>query len=228
MPPLPPVPNVFLIQFKHTYSNDTDVACRVHCAFTGGSPSGTDLATYAQHIMSQASATWASSMSTAVTLTLVTVIDLSSPTGAVGTSSTSVPGTRAGGELPASTCVLWNQKVARRYRGGKPRVYLPWGVATDLLDAQHWSAAAITNFQSGLGNVIAALQGVVVGPATTGTLRNVSYYQGSTATLTGTGTAYERGHTRSTPRATPLVDALTANTINPRPASQRRRLQFSN
>jgi hypothetical protein len=228
MPPLPPVPNVFLVQLKHTYSNDTDVANRVHCGFTGGSPSGTDLATFAQHIMSQASATWASEMSTAVTLTLVTVTDLSSPTGAVGTSTTSVPGTRAGSELPAHTCVLWNQKVARRYRGGKPRVYLPWGVAGDLLDAQHWTPAAITSFQSGLGNIIGAIQGVVVGPATTSALRNVSYYLGSTATLTGSGTAYERGHTRSTPRTTPLVDALTSNTINPRPATQRRRLQFSN
>lgn len=227
MPPLPPVPGIVTVVFKFTYSNDLDVLTRFHVGYSGAAPAAADLATYAQAQATHCAVTWASCMHAVVTLTLVTATDIGTATGFSGGSTTTVPGTRAGSELPASTCVLINNKIGRRYRGGKPRNYLPWGVAADLADAQHWSVGSQNAWNTGISNLVSQLQTAAGGFAPTG-IYNVSYYQGSTGSLTGTGTPYERGHTKVTLRpGGPVKDLITLLSANIRPGTQRRRLQFS-
>jgi hypothetical protein len=227
MAPLPPVPNVVSVTFKFTYGQDADVITRFHVLYNPPKPLAADLAAYAAHQSAQASATWASEMSASVSLTQVTVVDMSAADGAVGISGTVVPGTRAGNPLPAHTCVLINGKVSTRYRGGKPRNYLPWGVASDLQDPQHWSSAALSSFTGGVTNLVTAMQ-TAQGAFTPTSSVAVSYYLGSTVTVTGAGTPYERAHTKATLRTGgPLLYFITLFPVNPRPGTQRRRLLFS-
>lgn len=227
MTPLPPVPNCLSITYKFTYGQDIDVISRIHATYAPATILQADINAYAQAQATQASATWASVMHSSVTLTLVTVVDLNSATGLTGTSTSTVPGTATGAELTASTCVLANMHVARRYRGGKPRMYLPWGVAANLQDPQHWLPAALTNFNAALQNLlnrVVTAQGSIAGLS----LANVSYYQGSTAKIVGDDPKYQRGKTIPTRRpGGPQVDVIGSATVNARPGTQRRRLEFS-
>lgn len=157
-----------------------------------------------------------------VTLTEVLAQDLSSDTGAVGTATVSLTGDRSGGPLPAEVVSLINFVVARRYRGGKPRIYLPYGTDSDILDPQHWEAAFVTALTTAWGSFITdSFAAVWTGG---GPLEQVvvSYYLGSTGDLTGT-MPYIRGHTKPTLRAAPVNYPITGFSVNPVPASQRRR-----
>jgi hypothetical protein len=153
---------------------------------------------------------------------------LTSPTAGVGSAAASAVGTRAGAPLDANTAVLINHHIGRRYRGGKPRTYLPAGVGADLATPQSWTAGALSNFTLWPSYLEQVRQGM---PGTTvlHNLVNVSYYKGSQASITGTA-PYERGHTKpivSTDPGYPIVDDITSSSVNPKPASQRRRAGFS-
>jgi hypothetical protein len=128
--------------------------------------------------------------------------------------------------LTANDCALLNIKIQRRYRGGKPRLYLPWGSDADVQDAQHWKSASITTFNS----AILTHTNYVVGQTWAGGgfdhLVNVSYYQGfKVVTSPTTG----RARNVSTLRAGgPQIDNwVGAATFNTRIATQRRRQHFS-
>lgn len=89
-------------------------------------------------------------------------------------------GTRSGTALPAqvATVIDFNSS-APRYRGGHPRISIPGGVTSDLLDIQHWSSTFIaaantawTNFSGGIFNV------AITGGVTVGSQCVVSYFSG--------------------------------------------------
>jgi hypothetical protein len=148
------------------------------------------------------------------------VTDLASTSGAFGVDTTNVNGTEAGSALPAGTAYLINFKIARKYRGGKPRCYLPLGVAADLATRANWLSTNITNTTTHFTAFIAGFVGQVAGTTTISGHVNVSYYSGFTNVAYGSPTKYRRVPTL---RATPLVDAITSYAVQPSPASQRRR-----
>jgi hypothetical protein len=136
----------------------------------------------------------------------VQCIDLSSVSSPIGQWVGSSNGSRLGGVLPAETALLINAHIARRYRGGKPRLYLPLGCQTDVLNPQSWSSSFLTAVATGFTNFFNAISGHTYGSLVITNAVNVSYYSAHTA------------------RPTPLVDPWTGFTINAMPASQRRRM----
>jgi len=159
-----------------------------------------------------------------VSLTSVVVTDLSSPTGGQGTSTGAVVGTRAGTTLTSNDCFLVDFKINRRYRGGKPRQYWPFGIQTDILDPQHWTTTfvtAVTNAHNAMG--AAAISLTWSGGQIANSI-NISWYQGFTVV-----TNPVTGRARNVPklRTTPLTDQVTASTFSQRIATQRRRQHFS-
>jgi hypothetical protein len=223
MPPLPPVPQVILVQWVWTYGSDTDVMSREHFKYTGTAPGGGGLAAWAQTI-SNFYAGVAGLFHPTVILSNVICTDLTSPTAGQGSHAATHVGTRTGGELPASTAVLINHSIGRRYRGGKARQYLPMGADSDLATPQTWAAASVTAFEDWFNYIGQIKTGAPAGTSITGECQ-VSYYKGSTANVTGTP-PYERGHTHATVQTEPpypLVDLFTGSVINPTVASQRRR-----
>lgn len=205
-------------QLVHKIASNTGVTCHFFIqTYTPPTPAQAQAAADSAH--SAWSTNFASMLQVLDSLETVKVTDLSSSTGPVGINATLVAGARAGGTNPASTCVLQNLTVARRYRGGKPRIYWPYGVNTDLSTAQAWTAGFITQMGTAWNGFISAVIGGLQSWATQARFVTVSYYEGGEWKPDQNGNY----HRVPTPRATPLVDAVVGGPFNVVPSTQRRR-----
>jgi hypothetical protein len=220
--PLPPVANVIRLQIKHTLGDDFDVLDRVYLTYAGDPPTNADLNAFC----TTAVTTWSNFLAPMahpnVILTEMLAQDLSSDIGAIGSDAAHVLGTRSGGALPAEVVSLINFQIARRYRGGKPRIYLPYGTDGDVLNPQSWTSAFVTALTTAWSSFMSTTVASVWSGGGPMTQTSVSYYLGSTELTTGTP-PYVRGHTIPTKRGTPTTYLVTSFTVNPIPASQRRR-----
>jgi len=205
--PLPIVAGTVKIQFSWSYGTDANVM--THMFFSGlvATPATADL----QSFTNLARSSWVTNMLSLQTpnVTLRTVYGtyLGDLTSAQVSATGSNAGTRTGGTLAASQCALVNLKISRRYRGGHPRLYIPAGAQTDVLDPQHWSSGFLTAFATGWNAWVAAMNGFTSASISSQFFSNVSYYHAGGL------------------RATPVVDAVTASALNSIPGTQRRRLR---
>lgn len=221
MPSLPAVPGVLRAQLKWSDSEDLNVTTTLFFSYSGGAPSDAATLALATDIlvaMEACSTQWLVS----VQLTECEVTDLSSDEGAQASFSGTTAGSVGGQVLAGGTCLVANYTISRRYRGGKPRSYLPWGSASTLENAQQWDADFLSDCRSKLDTFFATCIGSTSGGCTITNQVNVSYYNGSTAVIVGSAGS-ERGKTIPTRRAVPLVNAVTSRAILGRPGSQRRR-----
>lgn len=220
MPALPPVPEVIKAEVVLSDSSDTDVISRWFWQYSGTAPTAAQLNTLAQAYATSWITNFAPMYTAANELTLVKLTDLSSPSAAVGSYSLSHAGTRSGGTLPAGTAALLNAQISRRYRGGKPRVYLTAGATGDVLTAQTWATAFLTSLLTAWNTANGVWSASIWSGGTFESLVNVSYYEGFTNFTGPTG----RMRARSTLRTGgPVVDDISSWSANTRFASQRRR-----
>jgi hypothetical protein len=200
---------------------DQDIINRFFMTYSGTAPTNAELDTFANSIATTWAAYLAGLFNIESTLVEVIVEDLTSATSAVGSATVGDSGTREGAALGAGVAAVIQFKVARRYRGGHPRMYGQMGVATDLVAANQWSAAFLAATLSAIESFIVAVESL--GWSGAGTLQhvNVSYYEGFT------NHTYPSGRTRAIPtlRATPVIDPIETYAVNPRLGSQRRRNQ---
>jgi hypothetical protein len=219
MPPLPVVPNVVRAQLIWSTTGDSDVQCHFYFKYTGGPPNATDCTNFASDIFTAMAAEFAE-WSNAITLRECIVTDLSSNTGGQGSDTGSAPGGKTEQPLSLATSVVENFHISRRYRGGKPRVYLPWGVSSDLTDRRDWNGAFLTGVDSAITSFVAAVVGLNSGSTTISGQVNISYFDGFTVVTNPT-----TGRAKNVPkrRTTPLVDDILSHTASSRPGSQRRR-----
>ncbi len=110
--------------------------------------------------------------------------------------------------------------IARRYRGGKPRIYTPYLTQSDLANRSQWATASTTALTTAWLAFITAIKTHALGSATVTGQVNVGYFSGYTLGPAGPG-----GYRTKipTPLGTPHVDVITGTTTNLKPASQRRR-----
>lgn len=219
MPPLPTVPNVLRADLQYNDGSDLSVAARHFFRYSGAPPTSADALTLAADIYG-AMASHAGLWDTFSSLAGCKVTDLSSSTGGVGEHAQVTIGTRPNTPLPGGTAVVVNYVIARRYRGGKPRNYMPWFVADDLQPRQLWFAEAVNDATTALAAFFPAVIGLVSGGTTITAHVNVSYYSGFTAVQNPI-----TGRWRNVPklRTTPLVDDILSWSVSSRPGSQRRR-----
>lgn len=219
MPALPSVPNVVRVDWLWDDGSDNNVSTRNYFRYSGSAPTSADCVTLAADIYADMSAhddLW----SAATVLTGTRVIDLSSPSGGVGEHAQSTPGTIAFNELPGGVAMLVNYVIGRRYRGGKPRSYFPFGSSEQIFTRQQWQAAFVTAVDSGLAAYFSAVIGTTVGGTTLTEHVNISYYEGFTVV---TNPVTHRARNVPTVRAVPVVDNILSFAASSRPASQRRR-----
>jgi hypothetical protein len=200
---------------------DANALTLLHFRYSGAPPSAAQCATYCTSFNALTAAEWPLVLSTFHSYLGCGVVDLSGPLGQSGSAGTAVAGTRGSDYLGASSCVLVHYPIGRRYRGGKPRSYLPWGVHADLTQPQVWLPASVTDFTTVWASILNAVVAAgPIGSAVIGSQVNVSYYGPPNRLITGsTG----RVRTISTTRVTPLVDDLPTFSISNKVASQRRR-----
>lgn len=221
MPALPDVPNVLKLQWIFQNSA-TVLSARVRNFWRGiGGPlTSADGVTIANEAMSLAFSHLNGFFPSEWVLEAVEVTDLSSPTGVVATSThASIPGTSAGDLLPIETAACVTYPLGRRYRGGHPKEFWPFGDDGMVSNQRNWSPTFITNLDTQLADVIAGLVGFVTPSFTINAKVNISYYEGFHVVTGSTG----RVRNAALPRSSPLVDVCGPPLTNPAISQQRRR-----
>jgi hypothetical protein len=220
MPALPSPGKVIRLDYHFTVGSDVAAKCRTFYSYTGVPPGSGVLNPFASTVLTDAATRFAPLMTSDRILTSLVATDLSSSTGDVGVATTATAGTRSGGSLPADICTLQSLEIARRFRGGHPRIYWPFGADLDLLDPQHWNVAWPGIVKGQLDGLDGDTEAAVW--AGGGVLDNVSvsFYSGFTVHTGVTG----RARNVSTPRFVPLVDPIVSTIVRQGVATQRKRL----
>lgn len=173
----------------------------------GGGPASvadlTDIYTFAS---AQILRPWIHNMGTNCNVTLVKFTDLTSTSGAQYENTTVSAGTNSGNTQPASACVLVKHSILRRYRGGHPRHYLPFGVQNDFANNISWTTGFLANCLNDIQAMITMLNSFAAGSITSLEVGNLSYVSGGAE------------------RATPVFDPFINTAVATRICSQRRRL----
>lgn len=144
MPALPPVPGVIKVALTGTLDL-VEIATVFHMGYQGAPPTGQALEVAANTILDQWNTHMVVHMCNTTVYQLCTVTDLSSETGAVAVFEETMTGGAAGTAVPNNVQLVISKAIARRYRGGRPRTYIPGLPEAQLVSQTHWgSAFAVT------------------------------------------------------------------------------------
>jgi len=225
MPTPPAVPNVLKVLWNQDVGADVSVSTRLHFQYSGTAPSDATCLLLAEQFWLACSNYLADMFVPSWSLQSVDVIDMSSSVAGSALYAASSVGTRAGGPLPAACSVLENMHIARRYRGGKPRVYWPAGVAGDLSTPQLWTTGFVTAWEAAYTSFLTDCLGISEGGCVIAGLVSVSLYSGFVSVENPITHRWKNLPTYRT--GVIPVDAVLTSSMNPKPGSQRRRNQHS-
>jgi len=220
VPALPPAPGIVKVTIPYTLLSSSSALNRFYIHYTGTPPTSGNLATFCDAV----SAAWNTDLAplcySLITQQVVAAEDLSTATGAVAVGTTTHTGTRSGHPFASGTATIVEFKIARRYRGGKPKIFLPAGVSEDMVASGVWGGTYVSSVATDWAAFIAAVIGAGWAGAGTVTHANVSYYNGFTSVQ---NPITHRWKNVPTLRGTPLVDTVTSYGVEAGMGSQRRR-----
>lgn len=193
---------------------------RFYLSYAGSAPTASNCSTIGTDIANAWNTDIAPVVYQLVTLTEVDVLDIASNSGAFGTVSVSHPGQMSAGTLVANAATNVEFDLARRYRGGKPRMFLPPPDDTALASLDKYTSGFVSSVNAAVSAFFTAVEAISVGAV--GALQhvNVSYYQGFTNVTNSSG------RTRAAPKyrtPTAKVDQVTGYACKAVVGSQRRR-----
>ena len=218
--PLPAVPKVVRLTFVQSFGDDPDIINTLHYQYAG-TQSQADL----DSLTSVAVGAWHAQIHprqvVGIQLLRVNAVDLSSASAPQSTLAAGTFGTNVGNGITGAASMVVSLKIARRYKGGKPRIYLAGFPTSDQATVQTWTGGAITAAQTAVLGLDAALEGY--GGATMGAIDmvSVSYFSGFTV-VTNPVTL----RAKNVPKLRvggPVVDLVTGISPNLHIGSQRRR-----
>lgn len=210
MPALPDVPNVLKVVFEGVQSGHP-MANVFYFSYTGTAPTNATCVLIAQDFIA-ALATGDtvhqlhSLMDADTSYENTVVTDLTSSTSGSGNYLDTVAGTRSGTILPASAAMLETDHISRRYRGGHPRKYWPFGVGADLTDPRTWSSSIHADALAWRAGFTTGYQAISRAGCAISKHVNVSYLTGGAR------------------RTVPVVDDIVSAALSQALCSQRRRL----
>jgi hypothetical protein len=216
-----PPPDVSSLRVRLIYHSDvpTEAGSRFYLKYAGATPSAGTLDTVATDIAAAWSAHLAQLVVTNFSLTEVDVLDITSDLGASGSWTGSDPGTYAGGEIPWSAATNVEYDIGRRYRGGKPRMFLPPPSQDAMQNGGNWSTTFVALVESAVPAFFTAVAAISVGSLGALSHINLSYYKGFTNVTNSSG----REKAVPTYRAAALSDPVTGYAVKQEIGSQRRR-----
>lgn len=173
MPALPAVPNVVLVRLKGTVGGQTFNNI-LHLQYVGAAPTVADLTSIGTSIGTAWNTNFAPLHLAGTVLTGVDLADLTNQAAAAASVALNIPGTRTGSALPAQACVVVSWVINRRYRGGHPRSYFPFGAIADMLTNHTWTTAFQTAVNTASNGFRTALNALAVS-GTTYKMVSVSY-----------------------------------------------------
>jgi hypothetical protein len=192
---------------------------RFYLSYTGSAPTGPNCTTLATDV----AAAWATHLSplwtSQTSLNEVDVLDIATDSGKSGVWAGSNAGSRAGTTIPVQCTDNVEFNIDRRYRGGKPRFYLPAGVEGDLATEAKWGSSYITEVNAAVLAFFAEIAALSIGAMGTLAHVNLSYYKGFTNITNSSG----RERAVPTYRATALHDVVQGYAMKAVIGSQKRR-----
>jgi hypothetical protein len=216
--PLPDVPCV-RVRLIGEDPNANDWGVRFYLSYSGSAPSGANCTTLAGDIATAWGAHLNSLLSANALFNEVDVLDIATDSGFSGQAAPATAGGRSGTSLPAQVAANIEYGIARRYRGGKPRSYFPFGVDADMANVAQWTTDFVDEETTDIEAFFTAVEALSVGSM--GTLKhvNLSYYKG----YTNVEIPGQRARAIPTYRATALHDDITGYFPKRELSSQRRR-----
>jgi hypothetical protein len=217
-PPLPASP-CLRVRLEYTNSDQSLAGSRFYLSYAGSAPTPGNCTTIAGDIEAAWVAGPLAMIHTDWALTEIDVLDITTLTGSSGQWTGSESGTFEGQAYPASIATNVEFGIARRYRGGKPRMFWPPPGGDALLDAGHWTSTFLTQAATNNATFWTDVQAIDVGTVGTLTHVNLSYYSGF-KNITNSS-----GRTRAVPqyREAALLDTVESYAVKAEVGSQRRR-----
>lgn len=200
-------------------STDADVRTRFDMAYGGGPPSTAGLVSIAAEVNSAFGTHLAAMLSSSDALTETECVDLANPGTPAGVSPGPVDGSRSGTQVPLGVTALVNFTPARRYRGGKPKIFAPFGTDADVNNPDSWTSTFTAAMDAAWAAFIGELVGVTVGGVTLGSQVYVSYFSGKE----DNPNPNSRLRFTPTPRVTPVIYDIVSHATSQIFGSQRRR-----
>lgn len=151
-------------------------------------------------------------------MTSLTGVDLGVTNPAEYTGALGLTGT-APGEQDGASCFLINYSSSARYRGGKPRTYLPGFTSQQQSSPNSWAGTAVTAGITAWGNAMAAM---AAGGASAGVSGCVQCYPRYLYSIVDVPSKHKYLRTRT---ALDTVVPITGHSGNPLIKTQRRRLR---
>lgn len=220
MPHPPVVPDVIRFRLTGTLSNDAAWGVRVYSSYTGGTPSVANMLTLCEGMGTAWEANLSAFQSTDTTLTAVDGVDLSATDGAGNTADVSYSGSLAQPDLPNQCAAVIKFDIARRYRGGKPKMFLPTAGGTTLQDESHFTDTYCNDLGAAANSFNDNVKALYADAVTLTGIVNVSFYEGFTSVQ---NPITLRWRNVPTYRAVALVDVVGGFTVDPVMGSQKRR-----
>jgi hypothetical protein len=224
MPALPNVPNVIRVACKGSSGGAETWLTRFYLQYPTVAPSAANLVSLGNEIITS----WNTHLNPLTpgnkTLTEVDLQDLTNPSAAVATIATSQNGTRVGAWLPPVAATVVSYSIGRRYRGGHPRGYWPFGVEGDLDTSGQWLPLWVTTVDVGIRAFFSDVTSFIWAVSEITKHCNVSYYSGFTVV-----TDPITGRARNVPKLRaggPVVDLVSIQSARIIVGTQRRRGQF--
>lgn len=217
-PPLPASP-CLRVKLDYTQSDAALAGSRFYLSYAGAAPTAGNCETIAADIAGFWLTDLAPLVSNLWELTEVDVLDISSLAGASGQWEGSHAGTVTGEPVPANCAVNIEFDIARRYRGGKPRMFLPPPDSSNLSDIGHWNADVVSGTNTAIAAFFAAIEALSVGAVGALAHVNLSYYSGFKNVTNSSG------RTRAAPtyRTAALLDTVQGYSTKGVVGSQKRR-----
>jgi hypothetical protein len=221
VPALPNVSKVVRVDYHIQDDSDLNSINRFFMSYTG-SLSNADAQTWVDAIAAQwlGTAGIGRTFSNVCALVRTELTDLTSPSSAQAINSVAYIATKTEARLGAGTAAVISFKIARRYRGGHPRMYIGGRTIDTLLTSQTFQPGELTAVHDAWTATIDGCRSAAPSAVGLAFHTNVSYYQGFH------NVTYPSGRVRPVPTLRtggPLVDQVTGYAVNPKVASQRRR-----
>lgn len=216
--PLPDTPCV-RVRLIWNDTDGNDLGTRFYLSYSGSAPTAGNCTTLAGDVSTAWGTNLKGDCQDNISLVEVDVLDIATNSGLSGQWTGTITGTNGSTFTPIQCAINIEYGIARRYRGGKPRCYLPPAGNSELLGNNRWSSAFLSSVTTDVTAFFTAVEALSVGAV--GTLKHVSlsYYKGFTNITNSSG----RERAVPTYRGTAVHDNVTGYFPKQIIGSQKRR-----
>lgn len=216
-----PLPDIATVRVRMIWNEgDSDeMGVRLYWSYSGSAPTGANCTTLATDISTAYSGSLKADVGSSFTLNEIDVLDIATDSGLSGQWTGSIVGSLTGNVVPAQCATNVEFNISRRYRGGKPRMYLPPPDYTRLAGPTEFSTTHVSDVNTDCNTFFDDVNALSIGSMGTLNHINLSYYKGFTNITNSSG----RERAVPTYRATALHDNIVSYATKQLIGSQRRR-----